>query len=403
MKTQILLAMVVVFAVTPWATATTYYVDGASGNDSWDGLAPVWVSGTNGPKQTIQAAIDVAAVSGDEVIVAATTYFENVEFLSKEVDVHSSDVNNPAGTIIDGSGSGSVVLFENCGPGAKLRGFTVRNGFADYGGGILCDGGSPTISDCIIEWNRALFYGGGIECFDASPTISDCIIQWNTARDNSSLYDSGSGGGIDLYRSAAQIVDCIIRDNDAEIGGGAIFSDDSSPAVSFCNINGNDAEDFGGGISCYNSSGTIKNCFIRDNHVQSGRGGAVHFWNASTEISNCTIIYHQSGIYCDSREFADPSIKNSILWYNVDDLYDCEDVVRYSCIRDNDGDETNTHDHPLFVIGPGASYYLSSIAAGQLVDSPCIDAGSGDANDPDIGMDQYTTRTDQALDSGTVD
>ncbi|MHC4501515.1 MAG: right-handed parallel beta-helix repeat-containing protein [Planctomycetota bacterium] len=312
MKTQILLAMVVVFAVTPWVAATTYYVDGASGNDSWDGLAPSWVSGTNGPKQTIQAAIDVAAVSGDEVIVAPTIYFENVEFLSKEIDVHSGDVNNPAGTIIDGSGSGSVVWFENCGPDARLRGFTIRNGFADYGGGILCDGGSPTISDCIVEWNWALFYGGGIECFDASPTISDCIIQWNTARDNSSLYDSGSGGGIDLYRSQAQIVDCIIRDNDAEVGGGAIFSDDSSPAVSFCNINGNEAEDFGGGISCYNSSGTIKNCFFRDNSVHSGMGGAVHFWNASSQISNCTIIFNTTGIYCDSREFADPSVKNEL-------------------------------------------------------------------------------------------
>jgi hypothetical protein len=83
------------------------------------------------------------------------------------------------------------------------------------------------------------------------------------------------------------------------------------------------------------------------------------------------------------------------LWYNGDDLFDCEDVVRYSCIQDNDGDETNTHDDPLFVATPGY-YYLSSIAAGQLVDSPCIDAGSGDANDPNIGMDQYTTRTDQA-------
>ncbi|MHC4543549.1 MAG: right-handed parallel beta-helix repeat-containing protein, partial [Planctomycetota bacterium] len=59
----------------------------------------------------------------------------------------------------------------------------------------------------------------------------------------------------------------------------------------------------------------------------------------------------------------------------------------------------NIAEDPLFVAG----YYLSHTATGQLVDSPCIDAGSADANDPDIGLDTRTTRTDGVNDVNVVD
>lgn len=56
-------------------------------------------------------------------------------------------------------------------------------------------------------------------------------------------------------------------------------------------------------------------------------------------------------------------------------------------------------DDPLFVNG----YYLSQIAAGQPVDSLCLNSGSTDANAPGIGLDTYTTRTDSVPDDGIVD
>jgi subtilisin family serine protease len=59
----------------------------------------------------------------------------------------------------------------------------------------------------------------------------------------------------------------------------------------------------------------------------------------------------------------------------------------------------NIMEDPNFVAG----YYLSHIATGQQADSPCIDAGSGDANDPNIVMDLYTTRIDGVFDTGIVD
>ena len=44
---------------------------------------------------------------------------------------------------------------------------------------------------------------------------------------------------------------------------------------------------------------------------------------------------------------------------------------------------------------------MSQTAAGQLGDSPCVDAGSASA--ADLGLDPFTTRTDQVTDAGTVD
>ena len=59
----------------------------------------------------------------------------------------------------------------------------------------------------------------------------------------------------------------------------------------------------------------------------------------------------------------------------------------------------NINADPCFV-GDG-DYFLSQVAAGQLVTSPCVDAGSDNASVLD--MNGYTTRTDGNTDSGIVD
>ena len=56
---------------------------------------------------------------------------------------------------------------------------------------------------------------------------------------------------------------------------------------------------------------------------------------------------------------------------------------------------------PLFLSGPLGDYYLSQIAAGQLLNSPGLNAGSDLASAFDL--DQWTTRTDGVGDFGIVD
>jgi len=120
---------------------------------------------------TIQAAID-ASVDGDVVIVADGVYTgtgnRDIDFGGKMLTVRSE--NGPANCIIDCQGSGSnrhrgFYFHTNETAAAVLDGFTIQNGYAPYnepcywsGGGILCqDNANPTIRNCILRWNRAVY------------------------------------------------------------------------------------------------------------------------------------------------------------------------------------------------------------------------------------------------------
>jgi len=327
---------------------------------------------------TIQSAIDAAVSGVDDVRVAPGTYFEDIDFLGKDIDVHSTDVNRPESTIIDGTGNGSVVTFHGCGLGAQLRGFTIQGGRAEYGGGIACFDSSPIISDCIIRDNQADFEGGGID-FDGS-------------------------GGI--------ILNCIIKNNYAAEGGAISCFDNSDPWFWSCRIVDNEADNAGGGIYCLYSSVMLRNCLLAGNIVHYGAGGAIYVWDSGFDLGNCTIADNLSlsnqygGVYCDYLGNNDGSIINSILWNNGDDLYNCDGLVSYSCIEDADAGPGNIHQDPQLIIDPFVTvgpYFLKHKAAGQLVDSPCIDAGSADVDDPSIGLDLYSTRSDYEADVNRVD
>jgi len=147
----------------------TYYVNGTSGDDGWDGTSQSYQGGTVGPKRTIQAGID-AANPTDTVIVADGTYTgdgnRDIEFDGKAVTLRSE--NGADNCIIDCQGSSSsyhrgFYIHEGEGLGSVIDGFTVTNGFADYGGGIEISGSGPTISNCILTGNTAVYHGGAID------------------------------------------------------------------------------------------------------------------------------------------------------------------------------------------------------------------------------------------------
>ena len=91
---------------------------------------------------TIQAGIN-AALPGDTVIGAPWTYYENINFGGKNITVTSTTPDDWAcveATIIDGGYNNSVVTFSGSESSAcQLRGFTIRNGNADWD--IMCGGG----------------------------------------------------------------------------------------------------------------------------------------------------------------------------------------------------------------------------------------------------------------------
>ncbi|NLT76494.1 MAG: S8 family serine peptidase, partial [Planctomycetes bacterium] len=332
---------------------------------------------------SIQAAIDDAN-NGDVVIAETlangnTVYSERIDFKGKAVTLRSGSVDDPNDpniypetTFLVGLAGqeGSIVTFANGeGRDSVLMGLTIGWGVAEYGGGVRIEEASPTIDRCVITDNQAQYYGGGIDCFAGSPEIVNCVIS-----NNAVLAEDGLGGGINC--------------------------EDGSPTITHSIIRNNSSMNLGGGLACYNASPTLFNCFVINNSAVSG-SGQFDLEDSSPAITNGTIVVDENapgngGIVCSGQ--SDPTIVNCILWGNGDDLVNC--FASYSCIEDGDAGEGNIASDPLLVTGPLGGCYLSQVAAGQVTDSPCLDAG-----DPNVGVSlaSRTTRTDGVEDAGRID
>jgi hypothetical protein len=192
-----------------------------------------------------------------------------------------------ANTIIDGNSAGTVVTFDTSeDANSVLRGFAITGGDSTYGGGIFCDGSSPTIGNCVIRGNSAR-YGGGIENEDSSsPTITNCVFVGNTAE--------WYGGAIENYTSSSPtITNCLFYGNSAtDLGyGGAIDNDDSSPTITNCTFHGNSTDYYGGGICSYGSSSTpiLTNCIVWGNSADSGGDEVYNYSSADPNFSYCDV------------------------------------------------------------------------------------------------------------------
>lgn len=228
---------------------------------------------------SIQSAIN-AAKSGDIIWVKEGTYTENITFKEENVTVAGSwnsdfsgrDWNNSP-SIIDGGGNGSVVIGVHK---TTLDGFTVRNGNAQFGGGIFVEEAAMNIWNCRIENNSAQKGGGGIYIKTVPSASPFPRIDNNTISNNQ--VTAGSGGGIYLESGAMAIKNNTIENNSATRGGGGI-SIMSAPSLPYTDIenntiSSNEAGGKGGGISIRESDHGIRitNNVIARNEAHTGGG-----------------------------------------------------------------------------------------------------------------------------------
>src|SRR6185369_4586928 len=81
-------------------------------------------------------------------------------------------VNGPEVTIING---GQSVRCAYLASGAKLYGFTLRNGVANYGAGVFCKSASAVVSNCVVADNSAASSGSGAQ----GGTLNNCRLSGN--------------------------------------------------------------------------------------------------------------------------------------------------------------------------------------------------------------------------------
>lgn len=316
------------------------------GADESDGLAAPYVrtvvrvslqgddthDGSTWPlaKRNVQAAIDAASAAGaGEVWVGAGMYVERIT-LKQWVHVYGGFAGTEAvrsdrdwtanPTVLDGSAAGSVVVATAPGHwAATIDGLTLRNGRANYGGGIDCHFSSPIVRNSTFTQNRGAL-GGAINCSYSCPLIANNTISGNDAT------GSGKGGG--MYCWSAQ------------------------PIVVNCTIVGNNATEQGGGLYCFGGAPIITNNTVVGNTGRYSGGFYLEF--SPAVLCNNVVAFNTYGIRASGET---PSLRNNCL-YNPGGL-------------DYNGPTPGLGDiqlDPLFVNKEAGDYRVRDA-------SPCIDAG----------------------------
>jgi len=299
---------------------------------------------------TIQAAINDAN-DGDVIVVKPGRYTgdgnRNIDYHGKAITVRSvepNDIQTVAVTIIDCNGTvdpdrrRGFYFHNDEGPDSVLDGLTITNGAAYFGGGIWCDS-SPTVSNCIISNNKAVYGncvwgpcpsdGGGMACRDCDgrPRIINCRFISNWA--------SGMGGALAVFAASPRVTDCSFTANSADRGG-AIASTYGSATFIGCTFNANSAGVCGGGMYTTGmDTGLVEkrrliNCLFSGNSAEEA-GGAAYVDGSHLAFANCTFAGnwapHGSGMTCYSwRSWSQKvypgkvDITNCIFWNHSDEI-----------------------------------------------------------------------------------
>ena len=173
----------------------------------------------------IQHAI-VRGQPGDKIVVAEGTYYEDIDFIGRNLTLSSEDPDDlavVAATIIDGS-SRAVTFASGEDAGCLLSGFTITGASR----GVFSTNNSfPVINKCMITGNT----GSGIELYSGgNPTLTNCTI----------IANGGSGiemrplvAGRFTYYNSPKLNNCIVAAN----GGHGLLR--GIPTITNCTIAGN--------------------------------------------------------------------------------------------------------------------------------------------------------------------
>ncbi|HZR17008.1 MAG TPA: choice-of-anchor Q domain-containing protein [Verrucomicrobiae bacterium] len=339
------------------AQLPVYYVDAWSVNPtvpyvSWDTAA-----------RSIPDALTSVSLPGSLVLVHSGTYSGSVIV---RLPLTLLGVNGPQSTVIDGRGTNRCLSLAD---DVSLSGFTLTNGLAGTGGGVLCKSTSTYLTNCVIVGNSASA-GGGV----SGGTLYDCTVSNNSATqtgggaDSATLYHCTLSGNATTYGGSAgggafncTLNNCTLDGNKSSNGGGAYFG-----TLNNCTLTGNQAENSGGGVG----GALLNDCLLTGNTASAYGGGGA----SGCTLNNCTVTGNSAppSVFSYGGGAYNCVLNNSIVYYNSDLNYS-ESTLNHCCTTplpaNGSGSITN---EPLFI----------DLAAGNLrlqSASPCINAGDNAA------------------------
>jgi hypothetical protein len=219
----------------------------------------------------------VGAAVGDDIVFSLPA--NSVITLQSALDVDRNlTVNGSGSSGLAVSGNDTVrVFFVTVGVTAAFSNLTIRNGSADFGGGIRNEG-ALTLTNCTVSGNVASGNGGGI--VNHGPLVlNDSTVSGNTT--------AGRGGGIANGPGVTLLLnDSTVSGNFADFGGG-IDNAGGDIALSNSAVTGNTGSSFGGGIG--NGLGSLELYFSTvSGNTTPGNGGGI--------INNGTVVLDMSTV-----------------------------------------------------------------------------------------------------------
>jgi len=234
---------------------------------------------------------------------------------------------------------------------------TVLNGFFVVGGNANGD---------VIATSR----GGGMVVDGGSPTVANCLFFDNHAE--TATGPGGIGGGL-FSNAAVQVVNTTFVGNTARLGG-AVFNGAGMAAFTNCVFSGNNATE-GGAMQNVGSSPVVTNVTFSLNTARTG-GGMANSSGSRPRITNS--IFWGNNDSHGNGEFSQISVDISsvpiVNYCNVEGLFG------------SFGGVGNISADPRFVADAGADFLVGTPDDDLRLSegSPCIDAGSNQAAPSDI-------------------
>ena len=407
------------------ASAAVLHVKSGSTNEAPDGLT--WTNAFPGVAEAL-----AVAQAGDEVWVAAGVYPSGNLVLNDGIGLYGGfaateerrdqrDVARQL-SILDGQLKTNVLtVATGAGPATRLDGFTIRNGYALWGGtanrgaGVRVIDADPVLANNRFMGNNAtgagnavylqnsaallvsnyfgfngLIFsspvdGGAVAALNSSPRLESNSLVGNRGRD---------GGAVHFTSSTGFLVGNHLLNNTATRDGGALVCVSASPDITHNRMLGNVASARGGGVALLGGSATLlfNNVFARNAAASGGTepyGGGGLFVDSISQpkVINNTLVMNEApvgGLLISNRH---ATVANNLIAYGTSGVggvsglkLDANNVfgngTNFVDVTDPTGTNQNISADPKFA----GDWSVGVVNI--LPDSPCRDAGNSSLTPP---------------------